>query len=360
MAPQLDIPPSSSTVSVKAYNTVDHPSTGKAPAPSFYKPVLPGHENMAPPSFAFLIQSKATKQRVLFDLGPRKDPENAVPFIAEAARTQFMFLPVSRDVCEQLTDDGVALDTISAAIWSHSHFDHIGDMSKFPSSTDLVIGGDTSKATHVANAHSHLQDSDFADRKVVAIDFASSQLEIGGAKAHDYFGDGSFYLLDTPGHIAGHICGLARVTPTTFVFFGGDACHHPGILRPTEQLHKVFPCPGALLASTRASISAEHFSPVNAAGEFDLAARKEPMLDIVDDGFFEDPPTARDSIKKIFNFDASPDVLVVIAHDSSIVDAVGPFPVVFDEWKAKGWKELLTWAFVDEKNPAFIFKPMSN
>lgn len=37
-------------------------------------------------------------------------------------------------------------------------------------------------------------------------------LSIGDFKAIDFFGDGSFYLLDTPGHAVGHLCGLARTS----------------------------------------------------------------------------------------------------------------------------------------------------
>lgn len=39
------------------------------------------------------------------------------------------------------------------------------------------------------------------------------------------FGDGSFYLLEAPGHATGHMCGLARTTadPPLFVFMGADA-----------------------------------------------------------------------------------------------------------------------------------------
>jgi hypothetical protein len=208
-------------------------------------------------------------------------------------------------------------------------------------------------------------------RKLVPVDFSTSVLVFGGLKAHDFFGDGSLYLLDVPGvraastvehdsdlvpqHIAGHVCALARVTPDSFIFLGGDSCHHAGLLRPTSQLHKHFPCPGALLAATRSSVSVTHFSPSDATGSFDLAARTTPLLDVAEGGFFEDPPTARLSLNKVHSFDANEDVFVVLAHDESLMPVVGPFPTLLDGWKAKGWKKLVTLAFLDEKNPAFRF-----
>jgi hypothetical protein len=44
-------------------------------------------------------------------------------------------------------------------------------------------------------------------------------LSISRFYALDYFSDGAFYLLDTPGHATGHIGGLGRVTsnPASFM-----------------------------------------------------------------------------------------------------------------------------------------------
>jgi hypothetical protein len=127
------------------------------------------------------------------------------------------------------------------------------------------------------------------------------------------------------------------------------------MLRPTAKLHRHFPCPGELLAATRRTISTVHFPPPDAAGEFDLAARTAPMLDVAEQGIYEDKSAARSSIAKMGDFDANSDVLVVLAHDGSLVEALGPFPVSLTEWQAKGWKDRLTWAFLDETNPAFRF-----
>jgi len=44
------------------------------------------------------------------------------------------------------------------------------------------------------------------------IDFAKNLLKIGPFATYDIFGDGSLYLLDTPGHAVGHMSGLVRTT----------------------------------------------------------------------------------------------------------------------------------------------------
>ncbi|KAJ7784552.1 beta-lactamase-like protein [Mycena metata] len=350
----LKIPASEATVSVKAYDTMEDVRKVSVPAASFLSPALPGHEVLRLPAFAFLVENSTLGRRVMFDLGARKDAENGAPSIAEAIKAGYLSMPVGRDIVEQLGDDGVDLNSINAVIWSHAHFDHIGDTSKFPASTELVFGGATSTATHETNPTSHLKESDFAGRKSVPLDFEESTLVIGGLRAVDFFRDGSFYLLDAPGHLAGHICALARVTPTSFVYLGGDACHHPGMLRPSANLHRHFPCPGALLAATRTSVSAAHFAPPG-AGEFDLAARTTPLLDVAEGGFYAEPPAARASIAKMGDFDANEDVFVVLAHDATLEDVVGPFPTVLNEWKAKGWKERVIWSFLEEGNASFRF-----
>jgi hypothetical protein len=47
----------------------------------------------------------------------------------------------------------------------------------------------------------------------------------------DFFGDGSVYVVDSPGHLYGHVNVLARVGPKRYVYLGGDCCHDPRILR---------------------------------------------------------------------------------------------------------------------------------
>jgi len=355
----LNIPASSSTVTVKIFDIIDNPLNVVAAANLFITPVAPGYENLTLPAFAFLVENTTTKKRVLFDLGPRKDLENAAPSMAAAVKAGVASMPVSKDIVEQLAENGVDLGTISSVIWSHSHADHTGDMSKFPSSVDLVFSKDMATDTHESNPRSTLLASDLAGRKLIPIDFnAKSPLVIGGFKAFDFFADGSFYLLDVPGHQAGHVCGLARVTPTSFVLMGADSCHHAGAFRPTSKLHRYVPCPGELLAATRFSVSPTHIHQPGSdshGAEFDLPSRTTPLLSIAEKGYFEDPATALDSISKIGDFDANADVFVVIAHDESLAPVIGPYPVSLDQWKAKGWKEEATWAFLDEKNPAFRF-----
>lgn len=46
----------------------------------------------------------------------------------------------------------------------------------------------------------------------------------------DFFGDGSLYVVDSPGHLYGHVNLLARVGAHRYIYLGGDCCHDPRIL----------------------------------------------------------------------------------------------------------------------------------
>ncbi|CZR60793.1 uncharacterized protein PAC_10689 [Phialocephala subalpina] len=184
---------------------------------NFLRPVIPGHEIYNCPNMAFLITYQKSGKKVLFDAGGRKVYWNFGPAVRERFRKG---VNVKGPRCEKgvdkvLHEAGMKLEDVESVIWSHWHFDHIGEMSKFPTTTNII-----------------------------------ANLE------PDYFGDRSFYLLDVPGHATGHMCGLVRTTRTTFVLLGADTCHFAGSLRPspciplptilnhsTSGLDKSFPSP---------------------------------------------------------------------------------------------------------------------
>lgn len=70
-----------------------------------------------------------------------------------------------------------------------------------------------------ANEDAFILESDYAGRELREIQFTQGK-KVGRFNAFDYFEDGSFYLLDSPGHAAGHLSGLARVTcnPDSYIF----------------------------------------------------------------------------------------------------------------------------------------------
>lgn len=174
-------------------------------------------------------------------------------------------------------------------------------------------------------------------------------VQIGDFRAVDFFGDGSFYLLDTPGHAIGHVCGLARTTvdPDTFIFMGGDLCHHGGELRPSEYIplpaqispHPVTralqpPCPGAAFHSLQTTRNRSSTTPF-----FD------PVMGL-------SIPEAVRSIKKAQKADAEDNVLFIYAHDVSVRGVADLFPLSANEWHSKGWRDQMFWAFLADFHEA--------
>ncbi|KAJ7062223.1 beta-lactamase-like protein [Mycena amicta] len=360
----LGIPPSNSTVSISRFNIGN--ITAFNQLHTVVHPILPGHESLPFPMYSFLVEHGSRK--LLFDIGIRQDPQNLVPNLAALFQTGvYVLAKLDKDITEVLNEAGIALESIESVIWSHSHFDHIasGDMSKLPSSISLVIGSETDVSTYPDNPNAILQESDLAGRTVTKIDFSKSALKFNDLQAVDYFGDGSFYLVNTPGHIAGHLTALARVTanPSTFILLAGDTFHHPGEARPRPAFQETFPCPAHLLASVRSHISTDYFfSPGSHDGAFDLPSRASSLLAISDtpDSVYADPVLATVSIDKVARWDADEDVLVLASHDMSPsgLDGLPYYPHLLNGWKNAGWKQNTVWNFVDVDGPAWMFSPI--
>ena len=348
-APDLHIPPSDATVSVRIINTTLHITN--MPVDLFVTPHIQGHDTLSCPAYSFLIEHPSSR-KLLFDLGVRKDPENLAPVIISRIRQENWGCATEKDVREILEEGGVALDDIEGIIWSHFHWDHIGDPSRFGRKTSIIVGpGFKEKFSpgYPANPDASIRESDYEGREMREIAF-SQGIKIGKFDAFDYFGDGSFYILDGPGHTTGHICGLARVTksPDSYIFMGGDSCHHGGEFRPSKylplpasilpnplDLKSVHPCPGAA------------FSNILRDGD-----TRRPFYDVIrykvpsPSGY--DPDVAEETIEKVMEADARPDVLVVMAHDESLLDVVDFFPKYADDFRDKGWVEKGRWLFLKD------------
>ncbi|KAG7443530.1 uncharacterized protein BT62DRAFT_1034482 [Guyanagaster necrorhizus] len=231
------IPSSTSTIIV---HTINAGIINFLPASLFFKPILPGYKGLSRPVYTFLIEH-LTKRKVIFDLGMRKDQEKYVPVVQRffdlfrELGGYDMGTDASKTVSKQLVK-GVDLGSMDAVIWSHTHFNHIDDISLFPSATELVVGPGMDLCTYPEHEDMHLIKSDTASYlDGTLILQCNTMLHIADLPALDYFGDGSFYVLNTSGHHSGHISSLTHVTPTMFVLLGGDCCHHIGNIQPTAH-----------------------------------------------------------------------------------------------------------------------------
>jgi glyoxylase-like metal-dependent hydrolase (beta-lactamase superfamily II) len=59
-------------------------------------------------------------------------------------------------------------------------------------------------------------------------------------RALDFYGDGSVYIIDTPGHCAGHINILARTSDNgSWIYLGGDTAHDVRLLTGEKEIATV-------------------------------------------------------------------------------------------------------------------------
>lgn len=297
--------------------------------------------------YCFLISNG--DHHIIFDLGIRSDWESYAPEIVSLVKKTTKIMN-ARNISEILDTESTGLEVrskdIKAIIWSHNHFDHIGDPSTFPPTTDLVVGPGFKEQYYPGypiNPEASILESDTRGRNFREVDIQKEGkgLKIGRFNAIDYFSDGSFYLLDAPGHSIGHLCGFARVTssPESFVFLGADACHHAGLFRPTEYLplpKKISPspiqrfggfCPGAML---------QQVQPRKSANEPFLTPSKIA---------FPCHDDALETIEKIKELDAVDNIFVIISHDASLKGQIEEFPNSINDWKSKGLKSKTRWLF---------------
>ena len=262
---------------------------------------------------------------------------------------------VTADVPDMLNSASVPLSSIDFAIWSHHHPDHTGDLTLFPKSTSLVVGpgfktrpltypgkpvGPNAETLHEA----------FEGRELIELDFggSASTLKVAGLRAIDWFDDGSFYLLEAPGHTADHIMALARTSADKFVLLAGDGAHHCGEFRPSlltplpdtispspfEDSTSASSCPCSLFQSIHPSPESFRTTPF-----YEAAAHQ-----------VEDPVAKRATLDALRTFDRSPDVLIILTHDASLLDVLEFFPKAdLTGWeKQPSRKDVGQWRFLSD------------
>ena len=272
--------------------------------------------------------------------------------VVKRLRSSGWVIEVQKDVSEILIENGVELDSINAIIWSHKHFDHIGDPTKFPSSTKLVVGPGFKKGflPGAPEDPEGLHSSAWESRELVELEF-NTGLKIGRLDAIDYFGDGSLYLLDTSGHCIDHICALVKTTKDSWMLLGGDFAHHGSEYRPSQH----YPLPDAIsLSPYDGKESSGQFPPSSSCPGHIFLEEAHPTKNPKES--FKQPAEMKSadhqetsrSIAKLQELDAREDVFTVIAHDAGLLGILDFFPRMANEWTEKGWREEGYWRFLGD------------
>lgn len=212
---------------------------------------------------------------------------------------------VAEDTVDILSRGPVAPSSIDTIVLSHLHFDHVGDCTKFPDA-DIVAGPGSKAAAGEGwpvNPKSPFSSALVQHPKFRELSFEQQVWSPLGPfeRAHDFFGDGSFYLIDTPGHMPGHLGALALTGPDEWVFMGGDCCHHRSIL----------------------------------AGSRPMSVTSGPMGRC----FHADPDKAKETLDKIRKVEKSGNVFVALAHDSFLVGNIPQYPHNLNGWFESEWRK---------------------
>ena len=226
------------------------------------------------PSLSFLIQHPSASPsregsrntNLVFDLGVKRDLDAYTP--SQSLHTnQRKPIIVDPDCAKSLRKGSLEPGRdIDFVIISHVHWDHVGTPSDFASATFAVGSGTLDLLKNGAGplypADLFNDDELPADRTVEFPPVAGTRgyefpAQIprhteapanSGAKlpaaakqwawqqlgdfpnALDFFGDGSVWVIDTPGHLYGHVNLLARIGEHKYIYLGGDCCHDSRIL----------------------------------------------------------------------------------------------------------------------------------
>ncbi|KAL7943372.1 Metallo-hydrolase/oxidoreductase [Trichoderma barbatum] len=203
-------------------------------------------EKMTMPSMAFLIQHPATKSKIVFDLSIRKDLTKYHPGLQKHIATRDP-LSSEDDVRSALALGGCDSAEIDYVIVSHIHWDHVGTPSDFPNAT-FICGHNTDKLLNNQmgeDLYNPYYEPDLLPKdRTIELPAVPSQAEGEVFEpergwrwqskhdiphAIDMFNDGSIYIINSPGHVPGHLNALVRVAADKWVYLAADACHHARI-----------------------------------------------------------------------------------------------------------------------------------
>ncbi|WVF65549.1 hypothetical protein IAT40_000277 [Kwoniella sp. CBS 6097] len=288
------------------------------------------------PCWSFLIEKG--DQGLLWDMGLRQDPENAPKKIVEGPLKEFKPHPGPGPITH-LKEHGYDVSKLKLVAFSHQHFDPdfrpSGDLDTLPQPGPPILLGPGSLESiapgypidpNAAWPAAWIDQYDFVE--LPSSDTRGDWTGVVGSLSNDvgrkrqwekigcfehavnWFGDGSLWFIDAPGHSPGHIMALCRVTaqPDTYLLLGGDSSHHQTLYLPVPQ-----------------SADEDLRSPLP-------VLEGKPQLAV-------DPKLATYTIGQLTRMSTEDNVMVILAHEAQVEGVVDMYPQNLNGWQSNGWKE---------------------
>ena len=131
---------------------------------------------------------------------------------------------LDKTITAQLAEIGLKATDITYVAISHTHGDHIGNMSLFQNSTVLMQRAEYTWISSPDGPNDNVNQLKALARKLLG---TPKHLRLLDGDT-DVFGDGSVTLVSTPGHTPGSQSLLVRLKRSGFIVLSGDVAHLEG------------------------------------------------------------------------------------------------------------------------------------
>jgi N-acyl homoserine lactone hydrolase len=128
---------------------------------------------------------------------------------------------LDRSITEQLAAIGLKPGDIGRVAISHTHGDHVGNVSLFPDSTIMMQRAEYNWIHSPDGPNDNVNKLMALARKLIG---TPKKLQLLDGDT-DVFGDGSVMLISTPGHTPGHQSLLVHLRASGFIMLSGDVAH---------------------------------------------------------------------------------------------------------------------------------------